>query len=356
VNPSWTPKPLDLQEQERVLALERLTYGDDAEVAKAPFYEWLYRRNPSGEARVWLASLPDGQSAGQFVLVPLRFRVAGTPGRAGLALNVVTHPAHRRQGVFAALCRAATEEAESRGMLFTWALPNPSSCPGFLERAGYLELGRVPLLLCPLDPDGIQHGRGLRRIAVRLGARLLRFVAGLGARPAPAGVAVEEVTASWDGWDALWQRLQDKYPVMVVRDKAHVLWRLGQCPTRRYRLYVARVGGEPAGFIATRQATVAGLPAGLVVDLLTAPGEHRDAGAALLARAREEFIQAGAPLAAALMLRHTQEYACLRSAGFFPCPRFLEPQPFRVVFRSPATSPARELRAWFISMADYDVV
>jgi GNAT superfamily N-acetyltransferase len=356
VSPAWVPRLLEPQDRESVLALERLTYGADAEVAQPAFYDWLYRQNPSGEARIWHASTPDGQSAGQFVLVPLRFRAAGAAGRAGLALNVVTHPAYRRQGVFAALCRAATAEAESGGMLFDWALPNPNSCPGFLDRAGYVELGRVPLLLCPLDPDRLEHGRGLHRIAVRFGARLLRFAGGFGARPVPANVHVEEVGAGWDGWDLLWQRLQDKYPVMVVRDRSHLLWRLGECPTRRYRLYVARVSGEPAGYIATRQATVAGLPAGLVVDLLTAPGEHREAGAALLARARKEFQDAGTPLAAALMLRHTQEYASLRSAGFFPCPRFLEPQPFRVVFRSPSPSPARELRAWFLSMADYDVV
>ena len=354
---AWEPLPLPLDRADVVLGLERLVYGEAAEVAEPAFYDWLYRRNPSGEALVWHAATGDPRcpSAGQVVLVPLRFRVAGTAGVAGLALNVVTHPEHRRQGVFAALAAGATEEAERRGMLFTWALPNPNSYPGFL-RLGYTDVGRVPLLLCPLEPSKLDPGGGAAwRLAVRAGARAIRAVTRPGHRRAAAAI-VEEVPPDWEGWDALWRRLEDKYPVMVVRDRAHLSWRFGECPTRRYRLYLARIGGEPAGFIATRLATVAGMSAGLVVDLLVVAGRGNEAGSALVERAFEEFRGAATGLAASLMLPHAEEHACLRAAGFLPCPRFLEPQPFRVVFKSRGPSPARELSAWFLTMADYDVV
>jgi len=101
--------------------------------------------------------------------------------------------------------------------------------------------------------------------------------------------------------------------------------------------------------------------AGLVVDLAVVPGcAGRDAGMSLLARALAEFSAAGVALAASLMPPHTEEYNCLRRAGFFACPRALEPQPFPVILRSHPDGDAAivpgTIASWFLTMGDYDAV
>jgi hypothetical protein len=54
------------------------------------------------------------------------------------------------------------------------------------------------------------------------------------------------------------------------------------------------------------------------------------------------------------MLSHAPEYRLLRPAGFRPLPRALLPQRFRLVARDGAA--VRDLRNWFFTMGDYDVV
>jgi GNAT superfamily N-acetyltransferase len=341
-----------------ILGLERAVYGD-AEVADARFVDWLYSRNPAGEGMVWYAATGDAAvpSAGQVAVVPLRVEAPGQAGVAGLVLNVATHPAWRGRGIFAALLARAVAENARRGLRYSFALPNPSSTPAFLRHAGFADAGRVPLLLAPLDAAALAATRrGLARVGVGLGARLLA-AHGAARRTRIPALPVEEVPADWAGFDALWARLRPGRRVAVVRDRAFAAWRFGACPTRRYRLYVARSGGDVAGFVVTRLAPVLSMPAGLVVDLALVSGPGAPAaGAALLRRAFEEFATGGAALAASLMLPHLGEYRALRAAGFFPCPRPLEPQPFRVVVRPHAPGIEPSLVGWYLSMADYDVV
>jgi GNAT superfamily N-acetyltransferase len=340
-----------------ILGLERAVYGD-TEVADARFIAWLYARNPVGEGLVWYAATGDADapSAGQVAVVPLRVEVRGAAATAGLVLNVVTHPRWRGRGVFAALLAHAVADNARRGFRYTFALPNPSSTPGFLRRAGFADAGRVPLLLAPLDPVRVAATRrGLVGLGAGVGARVLAAF-GAAHRARAARLPVEEVPADWDGFDALWPRLRAARGVAVIRDRAFAAWRFGACPTRRYRVHVVRSGGDAAGVIVTRLAPVLGIPAGLVVDLALVPGPTAEAaGAALLAHACDELAAGGAALAASLMLPSSAEYRTLRAAGFVPCPRVLEPQPFRVVLRAHGAMPPT-LEGWFLTMADYDVV
>lgn len=360
--PGFTPTLATRAACAEVVGLERAVYGD-AEVSDPRFVEWLYAHNPAGEGIVWYAATgeADVPSAGHVATVPLRVQVHGRAGVAGLVLNVATHPAWRGRGVFRTLLAAAVAENARRGFLFTFALPNPNSTPAFLRHAGFTDAGRVPLWIAPLDARALAATRtGPVRLAVAAGGRALATAGAARRRRAP-GLAVEEVPADWPGLDALWARVRVGRPVAVVRDRAFAAWRFGACPTRRYRLHVARAGGEVAGAVVTRVAPVLGLPAGLIVDLALVPGAAAPAaGAALLADACARFAAGGAALAASLLLPHGPEAAALRRAGFVRCPRALEPQPFRVVVRghppgAAAGLPA-DLAGWFLAMADYDVV
>lgn len=356
------PALAPLDSPEVIVGLERAVYGD-TELADPGFVEWLYRRNPAGEGMVWYAATGerDAPSAGQVAVVPLRVEVHGRRGIAGLVLNVASHPRWRRRGIFAALLARAVEENVARGFLYTFAFPNPSSTPGFLRHTGFADAGRVPLLLAPLDAAALAATRrGPARLAVGVGARVLGAL-GRARRGGARGMAIDEVPPDWAGFDALWTRLRAARPVAVIRDRAFAAWRFGACPTRRYRLHVARSGAEVAGVIVTRRAPVLGLPAGLVADLALVPGADADAaGAALLRHACDALAAEGAALVAALMLPHGAEYRALRRAGFVRCPRVLEPQPFRVVLRTHPTGSAagmpEGLAQWFLTMADYDAV
>ena len=349
----WQPTPLALDDAEIVLALERVAYPE-SDVATRPYYDWLYRANPAGEGLIWYAATGDAEvpSAGHYAVVPLRVAVAGEPVMASLSLNTLTHPRYRRQGVFTTLAERVYAACRARGIAFTYGFPNPSSHPGFAGPLGFTTIGRLPLLVAPLGGPG--GGRPLVALAARAARPLSALVRAWYRGPR---AAVREERADSDVWDALWTAVRGKYPVRGVRAARHVAWRYGRCPTRRYRLYAARDARGVRGFVATRVDRILGMRAGLVVDLVVRPGDGA-ALAGLLEAALAEFATAQAALAVALASPHTEEHVGLRHAGFFPCPRALEPQPFPVILRRHAEAPPvpDRLTAWLLAMGDYDAV
>ena len=99
--------------------------------------------------------------------------------------------------------------------------------------------------------------------------------------------------------------------------------------------------------------------ADIIADLASAEG--RAAGRLLIDQAYSYSKDHDLDLVASLALRHTDEFRLLRSRGFWVCPKFLQPQPYRLVIRchDEEASPSRlayDLRNWFVTMADYDAV
>ena len=339
-----------------VLALHRRAWPQ-AEIGDERFLRWQYEENPAGPALSALGRARGGELIGQFGALPLRLWVDGEERLAALGLNVVTDEAYQGQGVFVALGRAADERMAQAGATIAFAMPNSNSFPGFVRHLGYTHAGDVPFLARPVN---------LRRLAAqRLRVPGLPSLAALLARPfapplprtakAVAGVAVERVEEIDEQFDGFWRRVRGRERVMVVRDAAHLDWRFRRIPSRQYVCLRATVGGGLAGYTVLRVAEVLGMRAGLVVDFLVEPSvDDVRVGRALLSEALARFATEEVDLLASLMLPHALEYKLLRRAGFRPLPRRLLPQPFRLVARDgPAV---RDLRNWYLTMGDYDVV
>ena len=356
---TWDPVPYAKDLAQEALALTRRTWGD-VEIGDAQYQRWHYEANPAGETLSTFArDRQGGGLVGQFGVVPLRFSVDGEDCTAGLALNVVTDAALRGQGIFAGLGRAANERMAEAGISFAFALPNANSFPGFLRHLGYQDIGDVPLLARPVNVHRLVAKRLPLPGAGAVAALLSRpFTKDLPATlPEAAAIEIARVDRFDARFDALWQRVRGRQRVMAVRDATFLNWRFRDVPLRRYECFAAieregEGGGEEvAGYIVLRRDQIAGLDAGLVVDFVAA---NADAGTRLIAHALVHFHDQDLDLLAGLMLPHTAEYGLLRRVGFWPLPRPLLPQRFRVVARDgPAV---RNLDNWFLTMGDYDVV
>lgn len=354
---TWAVTPYGPHLEAGVLAFHRRIWGD-TEIASADYHRWQYQENPAGQALVGLArDGSTGELVGQFATLPLRVSLDGEPAIAALALNVATDPEYRRRGIFISLARAADEQIANAGVDFAFALPNENSFLGFVQHLGYQHVGDIPLLVRPINLRRIVQQRlalpGLGTLAGALGGLLLQPLHS--AATPLEGVAVAPVERFDSAFDALWERISGRQRVMVLRDAAYLDWRFHRIPLRHYQPLQALVDGELAGYIVLREAEIAGMRAGLVVDFVVEPSPAGErAGSALLAHALAHFVGEDLDLLASLMLSHTSEYRLLRRAGFWPLPHPLLPQRFRLVARNgPAV---RHLRHWFLTMGDYDVV
>ena len=341
------------------LDLVRRTWGD-IEAADASYQRWQYVANPAGSAVAAVAQeTASGRIIGQIVKIRSRVSLEGQELPAGLCLNVATDPQWRGRGIFTRLLDAVIEACADEGMLFTFGFPNPQSHPMFTKRV-YTDIGAPSLLVRPASIE--------RLVRKRFGSRILsKLAAPLGLlwrTPRPMSgtdpnVEIVRVERFDDSFDAFWQRVKGRHPVMVVRDAVYLNWRFADAPTRQYVTFAARSKDGIEGFIVLRVGPVSVFTAGLIVDFIVAPGEAGLAtGRRLIDRAYAYFRDFKLDLLGSLSLSHTVEFKLLREKGLWVCPKRLEPQPFPMIVRTydEKTRIAYDLKNWFVTMGDYDAV
>lgn len=345
------------------LELVRTIWGE-IEATDPAYHEWQYRRSPGGPAIVTVAREEQGEKLiGQAVTIPLRVGASARGHLANLTLNVATLPEWQGRGIFGRLLRDACDLSAKEGMAFTFALPNQSSYPVFL-RTGFADIGSAPLLIKPLNPQRlVRKATGNRLLgAAAWPASLIWHQPAAGRREGSGQAEIVRVEKFDDSFTAFWERVRNRFPVMIVRDAAYLNWRFVDIPIRKYVCFAARAEDEVRGFIALRVAPVASFDAGLVVDLLVEEGESgAEAGRRLIDEAFRYFRGHDLDMLGSLALAHTREFRLLREKGFWVCPKRLLPQPFPIVVRSHEGegSPsylAYDLRNWFLTMGDYDAV
>jgi len=352
--------PSDVQDS---LQLVRTTSGE-TEAADPVFHEWQSDRSPAGAAIGALAREGEtGRLIGQVVTIPIRIRLSSRVRFASLSLDPLIDPAYQPGGVLAGLLGDVFALSAQERAVLTYGLPSQTSYWPVMEKAGFRNIGAVPLLLRPLNPERLatKTGHGHPPAKAASIARRVWRTAAPAARPEPLpGLEIAEVDYFDGSFAVFWEKAQHRFPVMVVRDPTYLNWRFVDVPKREYTAFAARSEGEIRGFTVLRVAPLGQFSAGLVVELVVeASAEGRAAGRLLIDHAYSIFRDRDLDLVASLALRHTDEFRLLRSMGFWVCPKFLEPRPFRLFVRFHEEEGAQsrlayDLTNWFLTMGDYD--
>jgi len=221
----------------------------------------------------------------------------------------------------------------------------------------------IPLLVRPLNFESLAQtcfARGWQRFIISAAGRFVSpFLFRRRAVAPSEEIIIQTVDQFTQDFDKFWRKTRDKYPVMVIRDRAFLSWRFAQVSGRRYHILVARTRGQMLGYAVLRCSTIRGVKTGLVMDLLVADGVWGEmAGACLMAEAEVYFRAQDMLLAAGLMVPIAAEHRILHRAGYQRLPQALGPRAFRFAFFVHNTH-ERDLvslsaRDWFITMADYE--
>jgi len=362
---SWVSSRYSPEDAADVLQLLRKTSGD-IDAASPAYQEWQYQRNPAGAAIATLAREAEtGRLVGRMAAIPARVRLSSKVRLAGLSLDPLIDPAYQERGLLAGLLNGVCALSEAEGIAFTYGFPDPASHSAFVNKAGFTDVGSVPLLIWPLNPERLAmkttHSRALAKTAT-VARRVWRTPAPAPPQKAVPGLEIAQVDSFDSSFVLFWDRVQHRFPAVVVRDSTYLNWRFSGVPGREYTTFVARSEDEIRGFIVLRAAPLGQFSAGLIVELVVeASAEGRAAGRLLIDRAETHFEALDLDVLAGLALRHTDEFRLLRSRGFWVSPKFLEPRPFRLVVRchDEERSPSRlayDLKNWFVTMGDCDLV
>lgn len=358
----------DDRDIDQVLALNSAEYGPmspkpstDVLATRAEFI-WRSDQNPAGRAIIPVIRDARGDVVGFFWLIPLKIRVQGQDYLGATGANLVIHEQHRRAFGYVKLQRR-----------FNQALQDTDSALhlSFVSEENYRRLRLqspertfiVPSLIKPLDFGRLAQEHFTKKWQSWVANKAGYIVPPLFfKRPflrRNGDISVHMIEQFDESFDAFWRRVQDKYPAMVIRDRAFLNWRFTPINGRRYHILVARAKGEMLGYAVIRCAKVRGLKTGLILDLLLLDDPREiEAGERLVAHAEAFFRSQEMSLLLALMAPGSAEYRILKRSGCRSLALMVNPRPFHFAFFVQDSHRKKleslTVKDWFITLADFE--
>jgi hypothetical protein len=81
----------------------------------------------------YLAMTPENKPAAFYGVIPCRFKIRGEILLAAQSADTMTHPDHRKKGLFIQLAKATYDLARQEGIQFIFGFPNQNSYAGFVK-------------------------------------------------------------------------------------------------------------------------------------------------------------------------------------------------------------------------------
>jgi len=263
----------EAQDAAALQSFQREMFGPSARQLEPAYFEWLFSKNPHRDPdgpSLWLMER-EGEVVGQQGGIPFPLEAAGHSFSASWAVDLMVAEAWRMRGVGPALCDAQNDSCDI-------ALALGVSEPAYqaFVTADWVDMGKLPFFVRPLDPARILAGRG--------SPRWLQDLARLGPGMAAGGSAwaLSQVLETVSGAhlepverfdvcvDGLWREAKSDYCLLARRDFETLRWRFDQVKDAgRYQRYYLVRQGHLLGYIVTRHDQWHGQTVGRIVDHLS---------------------------------------------------------------------------------------
>jgi hypothetical protein len=223
-------------DEQAVFGLFRETFGVDQHPGH---WAWRFLGNPRGGPRISLAFSPDGELVGQYCAYPVRWRGLSLARHAESHQvgDTMTRPSARTVG------RGPTSLLARTGRHFYL-----THCRGRVAFNYGFNTGNITKFSCRFLEAAVVEDVPYRELSpdVRLGSS-----ARLGARYEVRRIT--ERSGVDAGFDALFERVCDRYGLLVERSAEYLRWRYLDCPAKGPELVAAyRQGRLAAWVVATR--------------------------------------------------------------------------------------------------------
>ena len=231
-------------DEESIMELERTVWGR-AEEATDKYFDWLTRQNPSWTALTHVARNKLGVVLSMHVVLPIPAVYREEHIKAGISLNIATHPHYRRKGLSIRVANSVYEDARNSGVRIFFSVPNSLSKGLFIRKNSFDEL-RSPLMLVRwIDPSTFlaQHGfPGLGKFAQILEKHLVR-------KHVKNSKLSDRVTFLENIDRLKLENILESAEFCVAPDAQWLMWRYMRHPFRKYNFVIAGKETEPEALI-----------------------------------------------------------------------------------------------------------
>ena len=287
-----------------LLELYRLTFGRERTEEE---FHWKLLGRSSPFDTIWVAATEE-RVVGQHAGIPMQLKLGDRTVAAMHAVEAMTHPDHRREGMLTELGGALYSRWRDQASPLIMGLPHA----GWGSRAGYLGYRPAfPLrwLWRPLDPVALVKNK------LRPGSTKSGVLPQMPVRYSVGKTKVASVTEADSRFDGLWARTGPSYKNAAVRDTAWVRWRYLDPSGQNFSVLLAEREGEPTGYIAYRMHPLGSRLIGRIADIFVDPSD-RESLRVLVRAALSDMTRRGADSVTCLTAAGSPLHRSLRSHGF----------------------------------------
>lgn len=352
---SWRLSEYNKEDLPEIIYITKENYGD-IEISDEKFLQWQYFNNPAGKALIKLAKSNNNEVVGQYIIIPVKIKVNEDIVSATLSLNTLTRKDYRGKGIFTGLADSAYKQCKEDELEFTYGFPNPNSYPGFVKKLQFTDLGSLPLMVYPLNIEKLVLKKFKSKLLAKFGIPF-RYIFNIDLKN-DNDIEIKIIDKDFKDFDIFWENVKNKYKVIGVRNSEYIKWRYNNIPIREYYIIGAYKNEKLVAYAILRNSEIEKFKCGMIVDFLVKEGETL-AGRKVISEAIAKFNKDGMELLGCLVGQNTEEYKILKKSKFIKCPKFLEPQPFKVIYKNHFNNRSEvleDINNWFLTMGDYDVI
>lgn len=357
----WSIRAYADGDEERIFDLFRAVYPDrgwSLEYWRRSWC-WIYKENPAAAGKIWIwLAEHEGRIVGQYAVIPVAMSIAGKNVLGAQSVDTMTHPDYRRQGIFETLARKVYEQAHTDGIHIVYGFPNQSSYPGFVEKLNWFDITTVQIMFKPLNWENALKPKIDNRFLLKLtaigGSILQKVVYRTQKTPIIKDLAITQTSSFDERVNRFWDKVSQRYPIMVVRDKDYLNWRYVTVPDASYLIYVAEIAGEICGYIVLRYVQEEGVKVSTIFDILA---QSEGIAQCLISKAVEHSMQAKADILYYSFWANKPFIRALRRNGFIFRP-FTKGRHLCAYSSSPYISKKflMEPQNWFFQQGDSDQI
>ncbi len=351
--PYWTNRLCTPQDTPAIMRLVRAVHGDEHQEINEQYWSWRYLNDTEFRAQIVMSEV-EGQPIGIQPLAIFDWQRGSERLKGAMYTGVLTHPDHRRRGVFKSLVESSNDYAKSVGAMFSMTLPNDASLPGFLKTNEWEYPGLIPMHL--------KVASGADMLRPKIGgamATLVGWMPQLRCRTrggAITNLECERATDVPDELDDIADAFaRDSDTLMIRRTAAYWRWRYLSKPASDYRTFVGRVNGKLGGAVTTSAGLRAGIEVGMIMDLVARGGVP--AIRALLRAGERDLRERGIGLISCQASTPMMKEA-LRLEGFREAGPVVTRKRFHFVYRPTGVEgwprPPKVLADWHLTFGDSD--
>lgn len=271
---TWTGRPYREGDEEGIFRLVKAVYQNaeyDYDKWHRRWY-WLNNTNPAGNSIMCIAE-DDNRIVGYDAAVCMKMKLGESQVTGANGVDAMTHPEHRRQGIFTALRRKKHDECETRGIKLTYGFGGKGESFAISKRYfGAQYIHTTSVLIRPLNWHNLMKSRTQNRILIRLGVFGGTLLQGTINRvrkiTVPSDLLVRRVSEFDERINDFWTVISKRYQIMRVRNQVYLNWRYVSIPDIEYSILIVEREKTIVGYLVFRTLWWQGVNVSIIFDML----------------------------------------------------------------------------------------